>query len=112
MREFHRPREAQSLAPVSLNEWRAGGGPDQSPLVGYPAATRAVVRMRMELEEDLPRSRRRERGSRGAINLIFNAVEAMPSGGTLTLRTRHSLAQRVRDELPDHRGRRYRGGHG
>jgi signal transduction histidine kinase len=94
MREFHRPRETQqSLAPVSLNEVaREAADLTKVRWSDIPQQRGFVVRMRMELEDDLPKvlavaSEVRE----AAINLIFNAVEAMPSGGTLTLRTRHSL---------------------
>jgi CheY-like chemotaxis protein len=95
MREFHRPREAQmALAPVSLNELaRQAADLTRARWSDVPQETGAVVRMRMELEEDLPEvpgvaSEIRE----ALVNLIFNAADAMPTGGTLTLRTRHSLA--------------------
>ena len=93
MREFHRPREAQAAsAPVSLNELaRQAVDLTKARWSDLPQQRGAVVRMRMELEEDLPAvggvaSEIRE----ALINLIFNAVDAMPTGGTLTLRTRHS----------------------
>ena len=92
MREFHRPREAQqALAPVSLNEVaREAADLTKVRWSDIPQQRGSVVRMRMELEDDLPLVLAVAGEVREAvINLIFNAVEAMPSGGTLTLRTRH-----------------------
>ena len=48
-----------------------------------------VIRMQTELAPDLPAIMGAESEIRDALtNLIFNAVDAMPEGGTLTLRTR------------------------
>ena len=93
MREFHRPREAQGgVAPVSLNELaRQAADLTKARWSDLPQQRGAVVRMRMELEEDLPAISGVASDIREAlINLIFNAVDAMPTGGTLTLRTRHA----------------------
>jgi signal transduction histidine kinase/ActR/RegA family two-component response regulator len=90
MREFYRQREQQSdLSPIELN-----------PLIDQVLAlTRArwsdvpqergiVIQVRTELAADLPRMLGTESDIRDALtNLIFNAVDAMPEGGTLTLRT-------------------------
>ncbi|HTL93629.1 MAG TPA: ATP-binding protein, partial [Steroidobacteraceae bacterium] len=95
MREFHRPVEAQmALAPVSLNELaRQAADLTRARWSDVPQQRGAVVRMRMELEEDLPAVSGVASEVREAlINLIFNAVDAMPTGGTLTLRTRHAPA--------------------
>ncbi len=58
------------------------------------ATRKQQVEVREDLESDLPPVWAREGGMRGTcMNLIMNAVQAMPAGGTLTVRTR-----RVRDE--------------
>jgi PAS domain S-box-containing protein len=90
MGEFYRLREPQlSLAPVDLNK-----------LVGQVIAlTRArwsdmaqqrgaAIEVRTELAADLPPVSAVESQIRDAlINLVFNAVDAMPDGGPLTIRT-------------------------
>ena len=48
-----------------------------------------VIRVRTELEADLPAMAGIESEIREALtNLVFNAVDAMPDGGTLTMRTK------------------------
>jgi CheY-like chemotaxis protein len=101
MREFYRQREPQlSHAPLSLN-----------PLVQQVAElTRArwsdmpqqrgiVIRLRTDLDANLPQVMGVESEIREAlINLVFNAVDAMPEGGELTLRTRTVAASDPSDD--------------
>jgi signal transduction histidine kinase/FixJ family two-component response regulator len=91
MREFYRQRDQESdLQPLDLNEMV-----DQALTL-----TRArwsdmtqergvVIDVRTELARGAPKVLGTESDIRDALtNLIFNAVDAMPSGGTLTVRTR------------------------
>lgn len=90
MREFYRPREPQLvLARVALNRtiehvveltrarWR-----------DLPQQRGMVIELQTNLAADLPEIMGAEGEIRDALtNLIFNAVDAMPKGGTLTLAT-------------------------
>jgi signal transduction histidine kinase/ActR/RegA family two-component response regulator len=103
MREFYRQRErASDLVPLELNplinqvlaltsaRWR-----------DLPQERGVVIDVRTELANDLPRILGTESDIRDALtNLVFNAVDAMPDGGTLTLRTRQ-VAQLVELDLCD-----------
>jgi PAS domain S-box-containing protein len=91
MREFYRQREPQfTLVAVSLNElvqqvinFTRARWSDMQQRRGI------VIQMQTELAPDLPVVMGIEGEIREALtNLIFNAVDAMPEGGTLTLRTR------------------------
>jgi signal transduction histidine kinase/ActR/RegA family two-component response regulator len=100
MGEFYRLREPQvSLAPVDLNK-----------LVGQVIAlTRArwsdmaqqrgaAIEVRTELAANLPPIAAVESQIRDAlINLVFNAVDAMPEGGPLIIRT--ALAAGTRSQI-------------
>jgi signal transduction histidine kinase len=90
MREFYRPREQeQYFSDVNLNEL----------VVQVVDLTRArwsdqpqrrgiMIELRTELEPDLGRVRGAENEIRDALtNLIFNAVDAMPEGGRIEIRT-------------------------
>lgn len=97
LREFYRQREPQAYASaVSLNalveqvaeltraRWR-----------DMPLRHGAVVELRSELAPDLPPVLGSETEIREAlVNLVLNAVDAMPDGGTLGLRT-HAADGRV-----------------
>jgi PAS domain S-box-containing protein len=91
MREFYRQREAQvALVPVRLNtlvrevvDLTRARWSDMSLRHGV------VIRMHTELADDLPVVLGVESELREALtNLVFNAVDAMPEGGDLTLTTR------------------------
>jgi nitrogen-specific signal transduction histidine kinase len=91
MRTLYRPRDAElRLAPVDLNDllgqvaeltrarWR-----------DVPQEHGVVIDLVMDLAPELPVVMGAETEIRDALtNLIFNAIDAMARGGTLTLRTR------------------------
>jgi signal transduction histidine kinase/CheY-like chemotaxis protein len=91
MREFYRPRETQlALTAVQMNslvqqvlDLTKARWSDQ------PLQSGIVIHALTELAPDLPRIMGVEGEIREALtNLVFNAVDALPAGGTLTLRTR------------------------
>ena len=104
MREFYRQREGQSeLSALNINElvpqiveltrarWEA-----------MPQQRGIVIERRVELATDLPLVLGAQSEIREALtNLVFNAVDAMPQGGVLTLRTRNNGADRVCVEISD-----------
>ena len=103
LREFCRPREAQSVhEAVDLNDV----------VQQSVALTRArwhtmalgkgiSIQTELNLANGLPATLGSESEIRDAIvNLIFNAVDAMPAGGTITLQTR-ALANGVAVEVRD-----------
>jgi signal transduction histidine kinase/ActR/RegA family two-component response regulator/PAS domain-containing protein len=104
MREFYRPREAQhELQAVQLNtialqlrdltraRWEA-----------MPQQQGIVVDLQLDLADKLPPALGIESEVREAlINLIFNAVDAMPAGGRLVIRTRPAAREHVSVEVID-----------
>ncbi|HKW84575.1 MAG TPA: ATP-binding protein, partial [Burkholderiaceae bacterium] len=95
MREFYRQREPQLLlAPVRLNQLvQQVVDLTRARWSDMPLQRGAVIRLEIELAPDLPALLGVESEVREAlINLVFNAVDAMPEGGVLTLRTRGAAA--------------------
>jgi signal transduction histidine kinase len=92
MREFYRPREPQlQLARVGLNRAiEQVVDLTRARWSDLPQQRGVVIELRKELAPDLPDIMGAEGEIRDALtNLVFNAVDAMPDGGTLTLRTRY-----------------------
>lgn len=109
MREFYRQRDAQiSLAPIALNDlicqvveltrarWR-----------DMPMQRGVAVGIQLNLAPDLPQIEGVASEVREAlINLLFNAVDAMPNGGTISFTTAADAGTaeqppRIRCELTD-----------
>ena len=95
MREFYRPREPQlALGRVDLNRV-AGQVIDltRARWRDVPQERGFVIELETDLAAGLPAIMGAESEIRDALtNLIFNAVDAMPEGGTLTVRTRAAQA--------------------
>lgn len=91
MREFYRQKdESEPFVPLSVNKlaeevveltrprWR-----------DIPQQRGIVVEMQMEFSDDLPQVKGNASELREALtNLILNAVDAMPNGGVVTIRTK------------------------
>jgi signal transduction histidine kinase len=93
MREFYREREAQlTLERVDLNRAvRQVVELTRPRWSDLPQQRGAMVELRTELSDTLPEIMGAEHEIRDALtNLIFNAVDAMPTGGTISVRTRES----------------------
>lgn len=91
MREFYRQRESQmTLLPIDLNRVAHQVVDLTRARWSDMAQQRGVaIEMRTELAQNLPEIMGAEHEIRDALtNLIFNAVDAMPGGGSLTLRTK------------------------
>jgi nitrogen-specific signal transduction histidine kinase/ActR/RegA family two-component response regulator len=91
LREFYRPREPElALVPVDLNtvlthvaELTRVRWSDMPQQYGF------VIELRAELALTLPKVLGAENEIRDALtNLVVNAIDAMPAGGILTLRSR------------------------
>ena len=90
MREFYGRREVSASARIRgrQSQCPAGGGPDTCALARpAPAARRRDRPPHRAGPVAAQHRRRRGRNPRCAHEFVFNAVDAMPEGGTLTLRT-------------------------
>ncbi|HEV8366429.1 MAG TPA: ATP-binding protein [Pyrinomonadaceae bacterium] len=91
LREFYRLREPQlKLAPVQLNDLiQQVLDLTRARWSDIPQQRGIVIQTHTDLAPKLPKIMAAEGEIREALtNLVFNAVDAMPDGGTLTLRTR------------------------
>ena len=91
MREFYRQREPQLvLTPVQLNELAQQVlDLTRARWHDMPLQAGVVIQPKLELAPDLPPILGAESEIREALtNLVLNAVDAMPAGGALTLRTK------------------------
>ncbi|MDQ2640240.1 MAG: ATP-binding protein [Pseudomonadota bacterium] len=104
MREFYRDREAQSAqAPVQLNELVTQAVElTRARWSTIPQQRGITIEQRSELQPDLPTVLGAANEIREALtNLIFNAVDAMPSGGVLAVRTQSMPSGQVLLEVRD-----------
>jgi signal transduction histidine kinase/ActR/RegA family two-component response regulator/uncharacterized membrane protein affecting hemolysin expression len=91
MREFYRPREPELvLAKVACNKMiEQVVNLTRARWSDLPQQRGVVIQLQTELDPDLPDIMGSEVEIRDALtNLVFNAVDAMPEGGRLTLRTK------------------------
>ena len=105
MREFYRSREPQLvLARVNLNALVTQAAELTRPRWSdMPQERGIVVRLQTHLATDLPDIMGAESEIRDALtNLIFNAVDAMPDGGTLTIATRIAKDSHATEEAARH----------
>lgn len=104
MREFYRLREPQaSLAPLDAGALlQQVADLTRARWNDMPQQRGITIRLALEAAPGLPSIMGVEGEIREALtNLVFNAVDAMPDGGQLTLRTRLDSARRVCIEVGD-----------
>ena len=96
MREFYRQKEEEiKFTPVPLNRLvKEVLDLSKARWHDMPQQRGVVIELTTELAVDLPLVMGVESEIREAlVNLVFNAVDAMPKGGRLLLRTRATLGQ-------------------
>ncbi|MDB6156770.1 MAG: Histidine kinase [Gammaproteobacteria bacterium] len=101
MREFYRAREPDmSLGRVALNRMiEQVIDLTRARWSDMPLQKGVVIQLQTELSAELPDIMGAEVEIRDALtNLVFNAVDAMPEGGVLTLRTGATLSESQADE--------------
>jgi CheY-like chemotaxis protein/anti-sigma regulatory factor (Ser/Thr protein kinase) len=104
MREFYRHREPQlALTRVRLNDLvKQVADLTRARWSDMPQQRGVMIELKTGLEADLPDIMGVEGEIREALtNLVFNAVDAMPEGGTLTFRTRAVESGKVSIEVSD-----------
>ena len=90
VREFYRPRDAQAqLAEIEVNALvRQVVDLTRARWNDLPQRRGIMIDLRSQLAVDLPAIRGADHELRDALtNLIFNAVDALPEGGTIEMRT-------------------------
>jgi signal transduction histidine kinase len=97
LREFYRPREAgEEFAPVMLNKLlEEVAALTQPKWKTQPLAAGRTINLVFELSRVPPALGNGAELREVVTNLIFNAVDAMPNGGNITLRTRREEAQAI-----------------
>ena len=104
MREFYRQREPQlTLTPVQLNDLvQQVVDLTRARWSDMPLQRGIVIDLQSELAPGLPIVMGVESEIREALtNLVFNAVDALPAGGSLTLCTRVAESGQVQIEVSD-----------
>jgi signal transduction histidine kinase len=97
LREFYRPREAgEEFAPVMLNKLlEEVAALTQPKWKTQPLAAGRTINLVFELTRVPPALGNGAELREVVTNLIFNAVDAMPNGGNITLRTRREETQAI-----------------
>jgi signal transduction histidine kinase len=102
LRDFYRPREESDVfTAVELNRIIEEVVPLTKPKWhDHALETGRAIRLELELQKVLPVLGNGSELREVFTNLIFNAVDAMPEGGTITLRS-ETLADTVKIEIAD-----------